>query len=112
MADDVRMTSKLHQITKRKVNVRKNNICKIDNLKRKEKILSSIFTLCTIYDVLLVIFYIYLPYARLLVGRGSPAGVTVSHITKMLAGPSLRARNGSRKIRCGRKITSESSPGA
>jgi len=53
-----------------------------------------------------------LPIALVLVGKASPAGVYVSHITKMLSAPSSRGRNGSLKILHGRKITSESSPGA
>ena len=50
--------------------------------------------------------------ARELVGSGSPEGVYVSHMTRILSTPSDRGRNGSRKIRQGLKITSESSPGA
>ena len=53
-----------------------------------------------------------LPMARKLVSRASPLGVYVSHMTRTLATPSDLGRNGSRKIRQGRRITSESSPGA
>jgi hypothetical protein len=54
----------------------------------------------------------YLPTARVFVGRGSPAGVYVSHMTRILSRPSERGRKGSLKIAWGFKITSESSPGA
>ena len=50
--------------------------------------------------------------ALVFVGNASPAGVYVSHITNILSTPSDRGRNGSLNIRHGRRITSESSPGA
>ena len=50
--------------------------------------------------------------ALVLVGNGTPAGVYVSHMTRMLSNPSFLGRKGSRKILHGRSMTSESSPGA
>ena len=52
------------------------------------------------------------PMALVLVGNGTPAGVYVSHMTRMLSNPSFLGRKGSRKILHGRSMTSESSPGA